>query len=204
MNFTELGDAAAASDRKSYQKRVRDWLVACFGLNFADPDQEREARYMEESIELFHAQGKSIEDLITLACRVYSRPPGDVRREFGDVAVTLAALAEAKGYDLSEVGDEALDRNWSRIDAIREKQASKPKNTFLPGATEPENSWEPTVAQTASACLSFRHDFGLLQPEERRTTMFIAREWLRAWMKEMPKTPALRFIKTPKAVNQKA
>lgn len=181
-----------------YQKRVRDWLVACFGEKFADPDQERAARHMEESIELFHAQGKSFDELVALARRVYSRPAGDPQRELGDVMVTLAALAEVNGYDMVAAGEDALAGNWDRVDAIRAKQASKPANTVLPGPREPENDWVPTDAQTASACMSYRHDFGLLPPEERRMTMFKAREWLRAWMREMPRTHALRHVEPPK------
>lgn len=44
--------------------------------------------------------------------------------------------------------------------------------------------WEPTDAQAASACLSYRHDFGLMKADERQKLMFTAREWLRAWQKE--------------------
>lgn len=39
-------------------------------------------------------------------------------------------------------------------------------------------------AQLASACLSYRHDFGLLEPEERVQLMAEAREWDRALRKE--------------------
>jgi NTP pyrophosphatase (non-canonical NTP hydrolase) len=172
-------------------------MIACFGPAFFHPDQERAARLMEENIELFHAQGKSFEDLVALARRVYSRPPGDPQRELGDVMVTLAALAEVNGHDMVSAGEEALARNWDRVAAIREKQASKPVNTVLPGLREPENNWVPSEGQTASACISYRHDFGLLSPEERRMVMFEAREWLRAWLREMPKTPALRHVETP-------
>jgi hypothetical protein len=45
-------------------------------------------------------------------------------------------------------------------------------------------SVEPTPAQVASACMSYRHDFGLLDPAKRSTTVFQAKEWLRAWRKE--------------------
>lgn len=183
--------------RKPYQKRVREWLLTCFGQGFADPDQERAARLMEENLELFHAQGRSFEEVIALAKRVYSRPAGDVGRELGDVMVTLAALSEAIGHDMVKSGEAALERNWDRVDAIREKQANKPKNTVLPGPIEPGNNWEPTDAQTASACMSYRHDFELLDAEERLMMMFKAKEWLRAWMWELPKTPALRQIKSP-------
>lgn len=49
---------------------------------------------------------------------------------------------------------------------------------------------DPTDAQTASACMSYRHDFGLLEEGNRASTMFIAREWLRAWRKEFNVQPA--------------
>lgn len=41
-----------------------------------------------------------------------------------------------------------------------------------------------TDAQIASACMSYRHDFGLLEPDERTKIMFTAREWERAFAKE--------------------
>lgn len=43
---------------------------------------------------------------------------------------------------------------------------------------------EPTDAQVRSACLSYRHDYGLLPPETRTRVQFEAREWLHAWLKE--------------------
>lgn len=43
---------------------------------------------------------------------------------------------------------------------------------------------EPTPAQVNSACLSYRHDFGLLSVEQKNAARFMAREWLHAWQKE--------------------
>lgn len=42
----------------------------------------------------------------------------------------------------------------------------------------------PTEAQINSACLSYRHDYGLLNEEERKMVRFQAVEWLNAWLKE--------------------
>lgn len=42
----------------------------------------------------------------------------------------------------------------------------------------------PTEAQVASACMSYRHDFGLMDAAQRQSLMFVAREWLHAWRKE--------------------
>jgi len=41
-----------------------------------------------------------------------------------------------------------------------------------------------TEEQVDSACLSYRHDFGLLPEGDRNQLRFEAREWLHAWLKE--------------------
>lgn len=48
-----------------------------------------------------------------------------------------------------------------------------------------------TDDQVASACLSYRHDFGLLDASDRAALMWDAREWLRAWQKELPSLRAI-------------
>jgi len=40
-------------------------------------------------------------------------------------------------------------------------------------------------AQIASACLSYRHDFGLMEGKERHQLMQEAVYWLEAWQKAM-------------------
>lgn len=51
--------------------------------------------------------------------------------------------------------------------------------------TAPQPSCQPlTDAQIASACLSYRHDFGLLSKQEQESIIFKAREWERALGKE--------------------
>lgn len=42
----------------------------------------------------------------------------------------------------------------------------------------------PSDAQIRSACLSYRHDYGLLPADQRARLQFEAREWLIAWLKE--------------------
>lgn len=42
----------------------------------------------------------------------------------------------------------------------------------------------PTPAQVNSACMSFRHDFGLMDKTEAESLRCSAKEWLRAWQKE--------------------
>lgn len=195
--------AARQEQQEPFQARVRPWLVACFTEDFDSEEHAREARFIEEAIELFQAKGRSFEELISVAKYVYSRPIGEVYQEVGGVMTTLAALCIVSKLDMHEAGEAELARIWTKVDAIRAKQASKPRHSPLPGTTpgyiEPENNWEPTDAQINSACMSFRHDFGLLSDEERARTKFYAREWLRAWLRELPKTHVLRDIKAPVA-----
>ncbi|MCV9963517.1 hypothetical protein OIU34_16565 [Pararhizobium sp. BT-229] len=195
------GAVSAPPHEQSFQSRVRPWLVACFTEDFDSEEHAREARFIEEAIELFQARGRSFEELISVARYVYSRPLGEVRQEVGGVMTTLAALCIVSKLDMHEAGEAELARIWTKVDAIRAKQASKPRHSPLPGVAPGEvvyeNNWEPTDAQLNSACLSFRHDFGLLGEEERARVRFQAREWLRAWMRELPKVPALRTIKAP-------
>jgi hypothetical protein len=45
--------------------------------------------------------------------------------------------------------------------------------------------WNPTSEQVGSACMWYRHDFGLLGPVEAAQVRTEARMWLRAWQKEI-------------------
>lgn len=47
-----------------------------------------------------------------------------------------------------------------------------------------------TCAHISSACLSYRHDYGLLEGTEKLRVWRDASKWLRVWMKEVPLVPA--------------
>ena len=49
-------------------------------------------------------------------------------------------------------------------------------------STEP-TIYTPTDAEIESACLSYRHDYGLMTDEQKRMLRCDALEWLRAWQK---------------------
>lgn len=188
--------------KPTFQDRVHPWLVRCFGEDFDQEHHEREARFLEEAIELFQARGKTFDDLISVAKYVFSRPPGDPRQEVGGVMTTLAALCIISRLDMHEAGEAELARIWEKADEIREKQARKPRHSPLPGADaghrDIPNNWEPTEAQITSACYSYRHDFGSLPPEEQARLRSQAKYWLMAWMWELPRTPLLRTVTAPK------
>lgn len=51
--------------------------------------------------------------------------------------------------------------------------------------SEPVRATFPNGAQVNSACLTYRHDFGLLDVEIKDKLRFEAVEWLHAWRKEL-------------------
>src|SRR5690606_38690623 len=64
----------------------------------------------------------------------FGRPVGDPMQEVGGVGVTLAALCTAVDVDLDSALRAELDRVMGKIEAIRAKQAAKPKHSPLPEA----------------------------------------------------------------------
>jgi sugar phosphate isomerase/epimerase len=118
--------------KQPYQRRVVNWLLACFGQEIASDKAERSHRFVEEAIELAQAQGMTLLETIQLVTYVYGRPAGEPAQEVGGVMVTLAALCQATGIDMEEAAEAELTRVWEKIDRIREKQKAKPKFSVLP------------------------------------------------------------------------
>lgn len=116
----------------NYQRDVDEWLLSCFPAKVRKNKLERTHRFLEEALELAQANDCSKEDAISLVEYVFSREKGEPNQEVGGVMVTLASLCSATEIDMNEAGNEELDRNWSKIDTIRKKQASKPPNSPLP------------------------------------------------------------------------
>lgn len=67
-------------------------------------------------------------------------------------------------------------------DCIDFTEGEEPQN--LPTANVKPTLSEVTDRMINSACLSYRHDFGLLTEEEQNRMRIEAKEWLRAWKKE--------------------
>ena len=65
-------------------------------------------------------------------------------------------------------------------------------------------TWKPTEAQINSACLSYRHDYGLMLEPDRARLRFQALEWLRAWQKEGAGSDADEVIERCAAVVDQA
>lgn len=117
----------------SYQDRVSEFMLACFGVNALRDRVERNHRFLEESLELVQALGCTASEAHQLVDYVYGRPVGEPTQEVGGVMVTLAGLCAAAGIDGASAGELELERVWAKIDAIRTKWLAKPKYSPLPG-----------------------------------------------------------------------
>ena len=115
-----------------FQSNVNAWVLACFGPVIAQDTRERNHRFLEESLELVQACDCTREEAHKLVDYVFSRSRGDKEQETGGVLVTLAALCNAQRIDMADAGLIELVRVWDKIDAIREKQARKQKDSCLP------------------------------------------------------------------------
>lgn len=115
-----------------FQQEVDEWLIACFGETIARDKTERNHRFLEEALELVQAGGCTVSEAHQLVDYVFNRPIGDLPQEIGGVMNTLAALCLAYEQDMMECGDIEIARCWTKKDAIRAKQAAKPKHSPLP------------------------------------------------------------------------
>ena len=131
-------DADVAALAASFQARVQPWMMACFGAEISADGAERNHRFLEESLELVQACGCTASEAHQLVDYVYGRPVGERAQEVGGVMVTLAALCLAQGLDMHAAGETELSRIWTKVEAIRAKQAAKPKHSPLPIAAVPQ------------------------------------------------------------------
>lgn len=118
--------------QEQFQQQVQPWMMECFGAEISADKAERNHRFLEEALELVQACGCSASEAHQLVDYVYGRPVGEPAQEVGGTMVTLAALCLAQGLDMHQAADVELARVWTKVEAIRAKQASKPKHSPLP------------------------------------------------------------------------
>lgn len=134
----QMGDSPASTvetppaQAQTFQQRVQPWMQECFGAEISADGRERNHRFLEEALELVQALGCTESEARQLVAYVYGRPEGEPAQEVGGVMVTLAALCLAHSLDMHTAGDVELARIWTKVDAIRAKQAAKPKHSPLP------------------------------------------------------------------------
>lgn len=128
----------------SFQERVAPWMQACFGPEISADKLERNDRFIEEALELVQASDYPKERAHQLVEYVYGRDRGEINQEVGAVMVTLAAHCLAHGVDMHAAAETELARIWTKVEAIRAKQAAKPKGSALPIPMAPTyGGWEP-------------------------------------------------------------
>lgn len=121
---------------ESLQSRVSPWMQACFGPVISADKKERNHRFFEESTELVQANGMTRSEAHQLVDYTFNRPVGELHQEVGGVMITLAALCLASDIDMHAAGEDELARIWMKMDAIRAKQAGKPKHSPLPSKVD--------------------------------------------------------------------
>ena len=94
--------------RDFFQRRVAEWLAACFPPSVCADREERTHRFLEEALELAQSSGCSRQNAHSLVDYVFSRNVGEPDLEVGGVIVTLAGLCSTFGIDMSE----ALSRRF--------------------------------------------------------------------------------------------
>lgn len=97
----------------SRPKEFLAWARATFGP-VALLRSERMLRFIEEAIELAHADGMEREVLNRVAARVYSRPAGYIGKEIGQAQACLETFAESIGLS----SDAEAQREWERVQDI--------------------------------------------------------------------------------------
>lgn len=117
-----------------FQTHVTQWAMRCFGK--ISDKEERQDRFLEEVFELLQASGYDKKRISSLADYVYSRDVGKSELELGGVMTTLAVLSSNLNLNMLECGQKELARIEEKIDAIKEKQKSKPVGSALPIRTD--------------------------------------------------------------------
>lgn len=123
---------AQPTSGQPFQSRVLPWIIACFGEQIAGDKIERNHRFLEEALELAQSCDCTRSEAHQLVDYVFGRDVGEKTQELGGVMVTLAALSLAHGLDMDAAAETELARIWTKCDAIRAKQAAKPKHSPLP------------------------------------------------------------------------
>ncbi len=129
-------------DFTTFQQRVSEWSSACFGPVIPLDRLERGDRLLEEIFELLQSGDYPVERVAMLRDYVWSRPVGEPVQEMGGAYVTLSLYAWAHGLDMRNAAETELARVWTKVEAIRAKQLTKPKGSPLPVPVAPSKEDE--------------------------------------------------------------
>jgi hypothetical protein len=162
-------DDAKAAAQADYEARIRSALVVEPAPTASVGAMREALAWCVSEIELGNARSRS----------AFPVDP-EKKRRFDEIK-TLAAANQSDGGDL-DARFKRLEAEATDLGYVLTPEPEHPDSPHAPQAVEA--AWEPTDAQINSACLSFRHDYGLLDDHDRERLGFVAVEWLRAWQKE--------------------
>lgn len=154
----------------TFQQRVQEWMLACFGQSVSADKLERADRFLEEVLELLQSVEYPRERIGALEDYVYSRPVGENHQELGGVMLTLAAFCEPHGLFMQAAGEDELLRVWGKVEKIRKKQARKPHGSALPVATaDPHNGYD--MDRPRYSARRMKHELDRVKEQARRDLM---------------------------------
>lgn len=104
---------ALVEDAGTRPRNFLAWAVGMFGP-VAKLRSERLMRFVEEAIELAHADGMERVTLDAIASRVYGRERGEIRKEIGQAQACLETYAENIGESASSLAE----IEWQRVQRI--------------------------------------------------------------------------------------
>jgi hypothetical protein len=124
-------------------RQMLDWCYKTFG-SVAPGHVERATRLLEEAVELAQCAGVTRQTAQRLIERVFSRPPGKMAQEVGQVQNLLECFAECVGLDAAHEGRREFDRcravpqeEWDRRHAAKVEQ----------GVASEGTDWDPYVSE---------------------------------------------------------
>ncbi len=120
LNRARVSEGCERAARDKRQDAMLSWARETFGnIEGCDPVslEERARRFLEEALELVQACGLDDEMATRVKDRVYSREPGDVRKEIGQSSMTLSILAEVLGESVAQCEVDEFDRVQSKSKA---------------------------------------------------------------------------------------
>lgn len=164
------GSAPAAS--QPYQKRVLEWMMACFSMEICRDRQERNHRFLEEALELVQSLGCTASEAHQLVDYTFGRDIGEPEQELGGVMVTLAALCFPNDLNMDQAAEKELARVWTKIEKIRAKQAAKPKHSPLPEAPRTAASTVEPVARCIAAVEAIDVGYGGCDLDRDQETLY--------------------------------
>ncbi len=107
------------------EDRARLWVTRCFGKEAMSP-HERACRLLEEAIELAQAEGVDRQLIELSVAYIYERPPGDLIREGGGVALGLYGWAASRAVTVTTLFNREIRRIEAKsVDHFRARQKVK-------------------------------------------------------------------------------